>query len=255
VRLNVKEVKETVEVQQNQHEQNFDDAFNEVLTEQEILFLGNDVASELRQRYGADILFEIDGFMGGQMPPKEQIASIKIIKNSFDAEFHKIGQTVVKITTKAGYGRMNGSLDFNFKDYRLNARNPFETERLPNQNRSLGGMVSLPIVKEKASVHAQAYLINNTQRKNIIAKVPDQQVENNLNTSFSSLSSTVGLRVKVGEAQNIKFEHEYENLVNKNIGVGGLNLPARGYSTGGILIEELVISLGFIAVALLKISM
>ena len=233
VKLLVQEVKETVEVQPNQREQRFNDAFNEVLTDQEILLLGNDIALELKQRYGADILFEIDGFMGGQMPPKEQIALIKIIKNSFDAEFHKIGQTVVKITTKAGYGRLNGSVYFKFNDYRLNARNPFETERLPNQDRSVFGNFSVPLVKEKASLSAQAYLGNNTQRKNIIAKAPDRKALNSLNTSFLSLNSTVALRVNVGEAQNIKLEHEHENLVNKNIGVGGLNLPERGYSNSG----------------------
>ena len=229
-RLMVREVKETVEVQQNQQEQRLNDAFNEVLREEEILLLGNDVALDLRQRYGEDILFEIDGFMGGNLPPKEQIALIKIIKNTFDAEFHELGQTIVKITTKAGYGRMNGGLYLDFKDYRLNARNPFDTERLPNQDRSMFGIVSLPIVKEKVSLNAQVYVGGNKRRQNIIAKAPFRKVENSLNTSFSSLTSTVGLRARITENQNIKIEHEFEKTTNKNLGVGGLNLPDTGYS-------------------------
>ena len=70
----------------------------------------------------------------------------------------------------------------------------------------------------------------NKRRQNIIAKAPNRRVENSLNTSFSSLTSTVGLRARITENQNIKIEHEFEKTTNQNLGVGGLNLPDNGYS-------------------------
>ena len=107
-KLKIREIKETVEVNLSSSEQRFDNAFNEVLTEEEILSLGSDPGKSLRQRYGEDILFEVDGFISGQIPSTDQIASIKIIKNSFDAEFHKIGNPIVRITTKADWGGCAG---------------------------------------------------------------------------------------------------------------------------------------------------
>ena len=251
-RLMVREVKETVEVQKNQQEQRLNDAFNEVLREEEILSLfGKDVASDLRQRYGEDITFEVDGFDDGSVPAKEQIASIKIIKNSFDAEYHRLGQPIAKITTKAGYGGLTGFFSFSFMDYRLNARNPFETERLPSQDRSLSASVGVPIVKERASLSFDGYFSSNTNRSNIIADVPGKVFENSLNSSFLFFDGTVGLRVRVRENQHLKIEHKYSKTDSRNLGVGGFNLPERGYSnllvrrqwrlfSGGILKDKYI---------------
>ena len=230
-RLMVREVKETVEVRQKNSELRLNDAFNEVLREEEILSLfGKDVASDLRQRYGEDITFEVDGFEDGSVPSKEQIASIKIIKNSFDAEYHRLGQPIAKITTKAGYGGMTGFFSFSFMDYRFNARHPFETERLPSQDGSLSASVGVPIKEKRASLNLQGYFAGNTNRHNIIAAVPGKVFENSLNSSFLSLDGAVELRVRVGENQHLKVDHKYSKMDSRNLGVGGFNLPERGYS-------------------------
>lgn len=133
--LRVREIKVDVDVQERAQEKRAEEAFNPVLTEEEIRAM-DDVETELKRRYGEDILIQVDGFTGARLPPKEQIASIKIIKNSFDAEFHEVGRIIIKITTKAGVGRWVGMGTFKFGDYRLNARNAFEEERLPKQERS-----------------------------------------------------------------------------------------------------------------------
>ena len=89
---------------------------------------------------------------------------------------------------------MRGALFFKFNDYRLNARNPFERERLPNQKHKFFGKFSMPIKEEIASLDAKAFLRGQAETKTVIAKAPDRRVENSLNASFSSLNSTVALR-------------------------------------------------------------
>ena len=44
----------------------------------------------------------IDGFTGGQLPPKSSIREIRINQNPFSAEFDKLGYGRIEILTKPG---------------------------------------------------------------------------------------------------------------------------------------------------------
>jgi hypothetical protein len=55
----------------------------------------------------------IDGFSGGQLPPKESIREIRINQNPFSAEYDKLGFGRIEILTKPGSDKIRGSLGFN----------------------------------------------------------------------------------------------------------------------------------------------
>jgi len=55
----------------------------------------------------------IDGFSGGQLPPKESIREIRINQNPFSAEYDKLGFGRIEILTKPGTDKIRGSLGFN----------------------------------------------------------------------------------------------------------------------------------------------
>src|SRR4029079_9925583 len=93
----------------------------------------------------------IDGFTGGNLPPKESIREIRINSNPFSAEFDRLGFGRIEIFTKPGSDKFRGSAFFNFNDESLNSRNPFAINRAPSQTRFFGGNLSGPIVKGKAS--------------------------------------------------------------------------------------------------------
>ncbi len=74
--------------------------------------------------------FFVDGFSGGQLPPKSSIREIRVNSNPFSAEFDRPGFGRVEILTRPGTDSYHGSAFFNFGDRVFNSRNPFlQTEQ------------------------------------------------------------------------------------------------------------------------------
>ena len=73
--------------------------------------------------------FFVDGFSGGQLPPKSSIREIRINSNPFSSEFDRPGFGRIEILTKPGTDRFHGGGFFNYGDRVLDTRNPF----LPNE--------------------------------------------------------------------------------------------------------------------------
>ena len=66
----------------------------------------------------------IDGFSGGQLPPKESIREIRINQNPFSAEYDKLGFGRIEILTKPGSDKIRGSLGFNDSDGSIQLAQP-----------------------------------------------------------------------------------------------------------------------------------
>ncbi|HUB35114.1 MAG TPA: TonB-dependent receptor [Bryobacteraceae bacterium] len=67
----------------------------------------------------------IDGFTGGQLPPKESIREIRINSNPFSPEFDRLGFGRIEILTKPGADKIRGSIGYNDSESAFNSRNPF----------------------------------------------------------------------------------------------------------------------------------
>src|SRR5436190_11065284 len=89
----------------------------------------------------------IDGFSGGQLPPKESIREIRINQNPFSAEYDKLGFGRIEILTKPGTDKIRGSLGFNDSDGIFNSRNPFSTNKPDFSSRMFSGNVGGPLGK------------------------------------------------------------------------------------------------------------
>ena len=88
----------------------------------------------------------IDGFTGGQLPPKSAIREIRINQNPFSAEFDKIGYGRIEILTKPGTDTLHGRVFGQGNDNLFNTGNPFTAE-LPSYysfqyNGSVSGALS-----------------------------------------------------------------------------------------------------------------
>ncbi len=70
----------------------------------------------------------IDGFSGGQLPPKSAIREIRINQNPFSAEFDHIGYGRIEILTKPGTDKLHGQLFIQGNDKAFNTGNPFSTQ-------------------------------------------------------------------------------------------------------------------------------
>lgn len=87
----------------------------------------------------------IDGFTGGQLPPKESIREIRINQNPFSAEYDKLGFGRIEILTKPGSDKLRGNLNFNDSDAEFNSRNPFASNKPDYSNRQFGANFGGPI--------------------------------------------------------------------------------------------------------------
>jgi hypothetical protein len=67
----------------------------------------------------------IDGFTGGQLPPKSSILAIRINQNPFSAQYDQLGYGRIEIITKPGTDSYHGSLMTMFGDKILNTSTPF----------------------------------------------------------------------------------------------------------------------------------
>ena len=103
----------------------------------------------------------IDGFTGGQLPPKSAIREIRINQNPFSAEFDRIGYGRIEILTKPGTDKLHGSFFVQGNYSGFNTGSPFDKNVQPynrvqfngSLNGSLGKNASFAISVEDRDNH------------------------------------------------------------------------------------------------------
>ncbi len=95
----------------------------------------------------------IDGFTGGQLPPKSAIREIRINQNPFSAEFDRLGYGRIEILTKPGTDKLHGQGFIQGNDSAFNTGNPFTPNVPPYYRVQYNGTVSGALGK-KASFFA-----------------------------------------------------------------------------------------------------
>ena len=69
----------------------------------------------------------VDGFTGGQLPPKSSIREIRINQNPFSAEYDQLGYGRVEVFTKPGTDKIHGNFQVNGNASQFNSGNPLAT--------------------------------------------------------------------------------------------------------------------------------
>ena len=89
----------------------------------------------------------IDGFSGGQLPPKSAIREIRINQNPFSAEFDRLGYGRIEILTKPGTDKLHGQGFIQGNDKNFNTGNPITKTIPPYYSYQFNGTVSGSISK------------------------------------------------------------------------------------------------------------
>lgn len=232
--LEIAEVVEEVKVESNSQEKSVDEGFSNFLTKEQIDNLPEDqdeLESELKRIAGGDnVVIRVDGFAGGRLPAKSQIASIRIVRSTYDAEYHELGVTFVDIITKVGNSRLSGSLSFNFNEEALNARNTFSKVRFPEQSRNTLFFLDGPIVKNKTSFSVTIWDNRDFTAQNIVAVLPTGRINDFVRSDFSSTYIDTSITHNLTKDIPIKLRYSFSNGVFNNLGVGGFNLAERAFS-------------------------
>ena len=77
------------------------------------------------------------------------IQQVKINQNPYSAEFQRPGRGRIEVITKPGSQAFHGTLNFLFRDYHMNARDPFALERAPEQRRIYEGSLIGPLGRSR----------------------------------------------------------------------------------------------------------
>jgi Carboxypeptidase regulatory-like domain len=177
--------------------------------------------------------FFVDGFSGGDLPPKDSIREIRINQNPFAPEYDKLGYGKIEIFTKPGSDRYHANLNYNIGTAWWNSRNPFSAEKAPfllNEFENSGGG---PLGKRASfTLDFQHNMVDNGFITNGVM----------LNSSFLSTPFTeayvgrqrltrVSPRVDYALNANntLSVRYTFTNADVPGEGVGNLDLPSRGY--------------------------
>src|SRR4051812_6873532 len=114
----------------------------------------------------------IDGFTGGQLPPKSSIREIRVNQNPFSAQYDKLGYGRIEILTKPRADKLHGNLMIMGNDSAFNSLNPFVSDEPSYYTTFMNGSIGGALGK-KASWFGSVFSRNNASNSIINAEVLD----------------------------------------------------------------------------------
>ena len=178
---------------------------------------------------GAQIF--VDGFSGGQMPPKSTIREIRINSNPFASEFDRPGFGRIQILTRPGTDSYHAGAFMTYGNRVLDSRNPYVTGAMPDyNNRQISGNVSGPLAK-KFSWFLDVSKRNFDSANLINAQILDSNFNKvGYNTTYAVPSQSWSLNPRLDYAinNNNTLVLRYARTQGSSVsGVGNFNLPSQ----------------------------
>ncbi len=174
----------------------------------------------------------IDGFEGGQLPPKSSILEIRVNQNPFSAEYDRIGYGRIEIITKPGSEKLKGSA-FSFgNDSALNTANPLITQQPDYYIYGTGANLSGPLTK--TSAYFLDYFRMSRQDQVIVDALNPGNLAENLSESFPDPSGMTDIEPRIdfelGKSNMLTIRDDIFRSNQSGSGVGTLNLPQQATS-------------------------
>ncbi|HUZ93713.1 MAG TPA: carboxypeptidase regulatory-like domain-containing protein [Edaphobacter sp.] len=193
----------------------------------------------------------VDGFTGGQLPPKSSIREIRINQNPFSAEFDKLGYGRVQIFTKPGTDKLHGFYQLSGNTSSFNSGNPLLNANIspgqtpitqpPYHTIFMFGDISGPLSSNASFTMSGSHrsiqdnsIVNATILSSLASPCPSGQVS----CSFLYANPTPNIRtdispridVQLGEKNTLTTRFRYEDSDQSNQGVLNLSLPQTAYN-------------------------
>ncbi len=160
----------------------------------------------------------IDGFSGGQLPPKSAIREIRINQNPFSAEYDHIGYGRIEILIKPGSDKLHGQFFIQGNDKAFNTGNPFTQNIPPYYSYQYNGNVSGALSKNASfSVSAEQRHTENVNTWSI----PDAVLENGSGVYVDNLNYGVNLlnqRIRNNASARIDWQIGAKNTLTARYG-------------------------------------
>ena len=178
----------------------------------------------------------IDGFSGGEIPPKESIREIRINQDPFSAEYDKLGYGRIEIFTKPGSNKYHATADYNFANDFWNSRNPYSARKAPLTLNEFEGGGSGPIGKRASfSVDAQHNRVDNGAIVNAITLDAQSLTQQPYSAIFTVPQRytrvTPRIDYQLSENNTISFRYGITRGDIDGAGIGSFDLLSRGHHT------------------------
>ena len=177
----------------------------------------------------------IDGFTGGQLPPKSSIREIRINQNPFSAEFDKLGYGRIEILTKPGTDHLHGMLMASGNDSAFNSLNPFVTSEPPYYSTFFLGNVSGSLSK------SSSWFLSGFRRDNNANSIINAQLPDPTGGSYNYAAAVPNPQSRLDLSPRIDFQitptntltvrYMYDRQKSTNNGVSQFALQTQGYDT------------------------
>lgn len=171
----------------------------------------------------------VDGFAGGQLPPRDQIQEIRINQNPFTSEFSRPGHSRVEVITRAGTGELHGNLSFNFRDGALNARQALADSKPPYQQRTFRANLGGPIIRNRLTGSLFVRRSDEAESDSIQALTPEGLISSAVVHPTSRWEVNGRVQYKLAERHTLDFSAERQGRERNNQGVGETTLPERAF--------------------------
>jgi len=172
----------------------------------------------------------IDGFTGGQLPPKSSIREIRVNQNPFSAEYDKLGYGRIEVFTKPGTDKYHGQFSVEGNSSAMNSRNPFlgAAAQQPYDSVIYMGNIGGPINKK-------ASFFLNVQRRNIneiaVVNAPVLGLSESVPNPRTRTNIGPRLDYQISPNNTLTARYQFYRDTQQNAGVGGIVLPEAGYNT------------------------
>ena len=197
----------------------------------------------------------VDGFTGGQLPPKSSIREIRVNQNPFSAQFDKQGFGRVEVFTKPGTDKYHGNFSIQGNDKSFNTSSPFlgSANQQPDYHRIFFiGSLTGPLTKTSSYSLAGSHRTiqdNSIFAGQIISTSPSSAVLCAPGDTTCSLNAypatnratfhpqtrydfTPRLDLALGANNTLTIRYQLEHSDQQNAGLGSTNLASTANNNG-----------------------
>ncbi len=228
---------EQVEVAQDTSDRQLFENFSQEMSADDIASLPDDpeeLAQVLEEMAGPGAVIRVNGFEGGQLPPKSQIRQIRFRFDPFGAEYHESGRARVDIITKPGDGPIRNDVTLAFRDNQWDAPNALAPTRGEGQTKRWGWSIDGPIVKGKTGFSLSLRGVDQYEAQTIRALTPDGVVSDVVTQPTTRLNVDFNLEHVLNQTNTLRFAYDRNTSDRSNLGVGDFDLPERAYGAEGV---------------------
>jgi hypothetical protein len=178
----------------------------------------------------------IDGFTGGQLPPKSSIREIRVNQNPFSAQYDSLGYGRIEVLTKPGTDKLHGQLFASGNDSGFNTRNPFATNIPGYHSEIFNGNIGGPINKKSSFYFDGQHrdieddaIVNATVLNQNFSLTPQVQA---VPTPQTQTNASARLDTQVSTNNTLTARYNLWQNSQTAQGIGQFSLPSAGYNTG-----------------------